>query len=155
MPRHRRRLDEARVAQVEAVRDVDQALGRGSELLGHATVGEDPERPLAVRRAQVVGASPALVAFEAAVDRLDHDGRPVAAPSRQLVAQHVGAAEPDVAQVRGADAGRLHVQHLADARRLVEIDDPDGAVSAPDRLHEASGMSPRKPMLFSTAARHR
>ena len=155
MPGHRSRFDEARIAQVETRRDVHQALGRGSELLGHATVGEDPERPLAVCRAQVVGAAPALVAFEAAVDRFDHHRRPVAPPTSQLVAQHVGAAEPDVAQVGGANAGGVHVQHFSDAGRLVEVDDADGAVSTPDRLHDASDMSPRRPMLLSTAARHR
>ena len=105
--------------------------------------------------AQVVRAAPALVTFEAAVDRLDDDGTPVAATAGQLVAEHVGAAEADVAQVGRADAGRLHVQQLARPRRLVELDDPDGAVATLDGLHDGAGRSPRKPMLFSTTDRQR
>ena len=136
MPRDRRRLDDRRVAHVEARRQRDEPGRRRSELLGHAAVGGDAERPLAVGRAEVVRAAPALLALHAAVERLDDDGGAVLPDAGELVAEDLAAPEADVHEVRRADAGRPHVEQLAGARRFVDVDDVDATLSAPHRFHE-------------------
>ena len=114
----------------------DEPGRRGPELLGHATVGGDAERSLAVGGAEVVRASPALLALHAAVERLDDDGGAVLPDARELVAEDPAAPEADVHEVRRADAGRPHVEHLPGARGFLHVDDIDATLSAPHRFHE-------------------
>ena len=116
-------------------------------MLGHAPVGTDAEGPLAVRRAQVVRPAGALVALQAAVDGLDDHRGAVRTDPGELVTQNGPTAEPDVAQVRPADARRSHRQQLAGAGRLVQIDHGHPTFHASYGLHVLpvvpKGLSPK------------
>ena len=160
MPRHGRGLDDGRRRGGRARRGSAPAAPRGARNCSAIP----PSAPMPSARCPCVGQRlyvPAgtLLARHAAVDRLDHHRGAVRPVPGELVTQHVPAAEPDVAEVRGADAGRLHGEHLAPVPGgVVEIDHRDAALLTPDRLHDGSGAgggSACSPTVFSTAAMHR
>ncbi len=108
VPGHRGGLDQCATGHVEADGEVDQPLGRGPELLGHAAVGHHAEGPLGGLRAEVDPAVEAVLAGATAVEPLDRHGRAVGADTGQLVAEDVLGADPEVEEVGGADADRSH-----------------------------------------------
>ena len=160
MPRHRRRLDDRRVTNVEPVRQRDHVGRRGPELLGHPTVGRRAERPLGVRRAEVVRAAQAQLALHAAVERLDHHRCAVLTNAGEFVPEDPLQPVADVHQIRRTDARRAHVDELADAWRLVEMVEHDSTFGTSDGLHApprrrcsnrpSSGRAARMSMVLSS-----